>query len=127
MAQETVIDLKASPSKEAASKESMFHALDNAKFSRFHVKAILISGVGFFTYAYDLFIINLVVPMIAYAYFGGHMPVLEETFLKGSATVGTFIGQLSFGILGDLLGRKKNLRIRIVYDDFGNIWMLHCW
>ena len=38
-------------------------SLDEAKLSWFHIKAILISGCGFFTDSYDIFIINLVMPM----------------------------------------------------------------
>lgn len=35
------------------------------------------------------------------------VPLLEETFMKGSAVIGTFVGQIAFGILADKLGRKK--------------------
>lgn len=38
-------------------KEDLFKEMDNAKFGWFHVKACLVSGIGFFTDAYDLFII----------------------------------------------------------------------
>jgi PHS family inorganic phosphate transporter-like MFS transporter len=81
--------------------------LNDAKFSKFHIKAILVAGIGFFTDAYDLFIINLVVPMIGYAYFNGSVPVLDETLMKGAAVFGTFLGQIFFGVLADKLGRKK--------------------
>ena len=33
-----------------------FHKLDNAKLGWFHIKTCLVSGIGFFTDAYDLFI-----------------------------------------------------------------------
>jgi len=48
---------------EAGNKITALASLDEAKFSWFHIKAILISGSGFFTDAYDIFIINLVMPM----------------------------------------------------------------
>jgi len=44
-------------------KNNVLASLDEAKLSWFHIKAILISGCGFFTDAYDIFIINLVMPM----------------------------------------------------------------
>ncbi|MEW5303766.1 MAG: hypothetical protein WDW36_006425 [Sanguina aurantia] len=47
--------------------KSPFEALDCAHFQLFHVKAILISGVGFFTDAYDLFVIGVITPMIGFA------------------------------------------------------------
>jgi MFS transporter, PHS family, inorganic phosphate transporter len=34
-------------------------ALDEASLSRFHLRAVVASGVGFFTDAYDLFVIGL--------------------------------------------------------------------
>ena len=35
-------------------------ALDNAPMSKFHLRAALVSGMGFFTDAYDLFVIGIV-------------------------------------------------------------------
>ncbi len=37
-------------------KREALAKLDNAKFGWFHIKACLVSGIGFFTDAYDLFI-----------------------------------------------------------------------
>jgi MFS transporter, PHS family, inorganic phosphate transporter len=37
-------------------------ALDNSSLSGFHVEAMLTSGMGFFTDAYDLFIIGVAWP-----------------------------------------------------------------
>ena len=34
-------------------------ALDEASLSRFHLRAVLASGMGFFTNAYDLFVIGI--------------------------------------------------------------------
>jgi hypothetical protein len=39
--------------------------MDAAKISRFHWKIMFISGMGFFTDAYDLFIIGVVMEMVA--------------------------------------------------------------
>lgn len=43
---------------------SVLESYDKKKFSWFHVKVILISGMGFFTDAYDLFSISLLVSHI---------------------------------------------------------------
>ncbi|CAG8735316.1 9530_t:CDS:2, partial [Gigaspora rosea] len=51
-------------------------------------------GVRFFADAYDIFAINLV--------------------LKVATPIGTFIGQFSFGILADLLGRKRMYGIELM-------------
>jgi len=48
---------------ETNNKTNALASLDEARLSWFHIKAILISGCGFFTDSYDIFIINLVMPM----------------------------------------------------------------
>ena len=63
--------------------------------------------------AYDLFIINLVTPVWTYEYWGGLQHVKKPTYpllLRGAvnaaANIGNVIGQISFGFLGDRMGRK---------------------
>ncbi|MEW5318868.1 MAG: hypothetical protein WDW38_010052 [Sanguina aurantia] len=90
--------------------KSPFEALDCAHFQLFHVKAILISGVGFFTDAYDLFVIGVITPMIGFAQYPhllGKLPPNVDVAVKGTALVGTLIGQVLFGYLGDRGGRKS--------------------
>jgi len=91
--------------------------IDNAKFGWFHVRACIVSGIGFYTDAYDLFIINLVVQMLGYVYFAdndNHVPANIDLGLKVSAAIGTFIGQIFFGYLADRLGRKKMYGIELL-------------
>ncbi|CAG8709964.1 15207_t:CDS:2, partial [Racocetra fulgida] len=86
--------------------------IDNAKFGWFHIRACIVSGVGFFTDAYDIFAINLVAVMLGYVYFGkSSLPGDVDLGIKVATPVGTFIGQFAFGILADILGRKKLLII----------------
>jgi len=60
--------------------------------------------------AYDLFAINIACEMLrnvpAY-YGGGSLSSNQELGLKIASPIGTFIGQLVFGWLADLLGRKR--------------------
>ncbi|KAI9029550.1 major facilitator superfamily domain-containing protein [Phycomyces nitens] len=75
----------------------------------FTLRTILTSGAGFFTDSYDVFIINLVTPMLGYVYYkdnNSKMPTDVEGIIKGMASVGTLIGQLTFGFLSDIFGRK---------------------
>jgi PHS family inorganic phosphate transporter-like MFS transporter len=70
--------------------------------------------VGFFLDSYDLFIINLVSPVWTYEYWGGltnspkggHYPAGLRGLVNAAANIGNIFGQLSFGFLGDLFGRK---------------------
>lgn len=78
-------------------------------FNWFMARTILTSGAGFFTDSYDVFIINLVTPMLGYVYYasnGNKLPSDIEGIVKGMASVGTLIGQLLFGFMGDIFGRK---------------------
>ncbi|KAI9483467.1 MAG: major facilitator superfamily domain-containing protein [Benjaminiella poitrasii] len=79
------------------------------KINWFTIRTILTSGAGFFTDSYDVFIINLVMPMIGYVYYSQNnnkVPADIEGVVKGMASVGTLIGQLVFGFMGDIFGRK---------------------
>ncbi|KAI7889189.1 major facilitator superfamily domain-containing protein [Mucor mucedo] len=79
------------------------------KFNWFMVRTILTSGAGFFTDSYDVFIINLAMPMIGFVYYsnnGNKVPAQTEGIVKGMASVGTLIGQLTFGFMGDIFGRR---------------------
>jgi len=75
------------------------------------MKLLLIASVGFFIDAYDLFNINLVVIILNYVVNGklsgtiANAP-LEGGLLKASANIGNIVGQIGFGFLGDVFGRK---------------------
>jgi MFS transporter, PHS family, inorganic phosphate transporter len=72
------------------------------------VKLIGIAGVGFFMDAYDLFIINMVVPILQSVYFNNKtIPWgLKGGVLKAAANIGNVFGQVGFGFLGDSFGRQ---------------------
>ncbi|KAK0460022.1 inorganic phosphate transporter [Desarmillaria tabescens] len=89
--------------------------VDTAKFSWFHVKICLVAGAGFFTDAYDIFAINIGATMIGYVY--GHNQALsanQDLGLKVATPVGTLVGQLLFGWLADLVGRKRMYGIELI-------------
>ncbi|CAG8685971.1 25495_t:CDS:2 [Dentiscutata erythropus] len=93
--------------------------IDNAKFGWFHIRACIVSGVGFFTDAYDIFAINLVAVMLGYVYFGkSSLPTDTDLGVKVATPIGTLIGQISFGILADILGRKKMYGVELLVIVF---------
>jgi MFS family permease len=79
-------------------------ALDDAAVSRFHLRAVLVSGMGFFTDAYDLFVIGIASALIKQEWHlgAGRLALLNATML-GAA----FAGALIFGRIADLVGRKR--------------------
>ncbi|KAH7107655.1 phosphate permease [Auriculariales sp. MPI-PUGE-AT-0066] len=82
--------------------------VDQAKFSWFHVKVVLVASAGFFTDAYDLFAINLASVMLGAVYGkNGKLSPNQELGIKVASPIGTLFGQLIFGWLADILGRKR--------------------
>ena len=79
-------------------------ALDEASLSRFHLRAVLVSGMGFFTDAYDLFVIGIASTLIAkeWGLGSGELALLNSTMLAAA-----FLGALVFGRFADLAGRKR--------------------
>lgn len=88
--------------------------IDNAGFGWTQVKMILIAGVGFMTDSYDIFAINLGITMLTYVYWGGNIPDSTQTLLKVSTSVGTVIGQVGFGLMADVVGRKKIYGLELI-------------
>ncbi|CAO0791038.1 unnamed protein product [Mucor circinelloides] len=98
--------------------------IDNAKFGWFHIRACIVSGIGFFTDAYDIFAINLVSTMIGFVYFSENnnkTPYNVDTAIKVSCSVGTVVGQLAFGYLADRVGRKRMYGIELMIIIVGTI------
>ncbi len=83
---------------------SVAAALDDAPRSKFHRRTVLVSGVGFFTDAYDLFVISIVATIVASQW---QLSTLQTSWVTGSAILGAFFGALVFGRIADVLGRKR--------------------
>ncbi|KAJ1292486.1 hypothetical protein BS78_02G395100 [Paspalum vaginatum] len=102
---------------------AVLEALDTARTQMYHMKAIIIAGMGFFTDAYDLFCISTVSKLLGRLYYPGSnahdgkpgtLPVSVNNMVTGVALVGTLMGQLVFGYFGDKLGRKRVYGITLV-------------
>jgi MFS transporter, PHS family, inorganic phosphate transporter len=79
-------------------------ALDEASISRFHMRAVLVSGMGFFTDAYDLFVIGIASTLIAKEWHlsSGRLALLNSTMLLAA-----FFGAMVLGRFADIAGRKR--------------------
>jgi MFS transporter, PHS family, inorganic phosphate transporter len=106
-----------------------FAELDNAKISSHHWKIMLISGMGFLTDAYDLFIIGVVMSLVKPIW---HVGKVEESLVDSTALLASAFGALLFGRVADMLGRKRIYGIEVLVLAAGaigcafapNIWWL---
>ncbi len=82
----------------------LIDSLDEARLSRFHLRAVLVSGMGFFTDAYDLFVIGIVSTLLKHEWhLGSGQLALLNAVMLGAA----FLGAIVFGRVADLVGRKR--------------------
>jgi MFS transporter, PHS family, inorganic phosphate transporter len=84
--------------------EDLITALDEASLSRFHLRAVVVSGMGFFTDAYDLFVIGIVSTLISAQW---HLSADRLALLNSTMLGAAFLGALVFGRLADVIGRKR--------------------
>ncbi|KAF2108188.1 major facilitator superfamily domain-containing protein [Lophiotrema nucula] len=91
--------------------------IDKAPFGWYHVRAILVAGTGFFTDSYDIFCVSLLTIMLGIVYRNDHKGALstpQDTAIKVSTSAGTVLGQVGFGALADIVGRKKMYGLELI-------------
>ena len=111
------------------STTSDFAAMDDAGVTSHHWKIMLISGMGFFTDAYDLFIIGVAMHLIKDEW---HTSPLSEGLVTSTALLASAVGALLFGRVADMLGRKRIYGFEVLVLGAGaiasafspNIWWL---
>ena len=81
-----------------------FDALDEGRITRFQWKIMFVSGMGFFTDAYDLFVIGVVVALLTPQW---HLSTGQISLLNSATLAASAVGALVFGRVADILGRKK--------------------
>jgi MFS family permease len=85
---------------------SDFAAIDEERFRSFHWLATLTTGLGVFCDGYDLSCLSLVLPEVLASFGHIHLTDLQSGVLSASALIGSVVGALSFGVLGQW-GRKR--------------------
>ncbi|KAI0132569.1 H+ symporter [Xylariales sp. AK1849] len=95
--------------------------IDKIPFGWYHVRAIVVAGMGIFLDSYDIFAINLITTFLGIVFwngppedakngYGGNngiLPTPVSATLKASTSAGIVIGQLLFGWLADVFGRRR--------------------
>jgi PHS family inorganic phosphate transporter-like MFS transporter len=83
---------------------STLEQLDSSKITKLHWKIMFISGMGFFTDAYDLFIIGVVMAILKDSW---KPSPTEVGLVTSTSLLAAAIGALIFGRVADMLGRKR--------------------
>lgn len=110
-------------------RDRILQPLEDAGLSGFHWRTWLTAGMGFFTDAYDLFIIGVVTSLLTPLW---HLNTIDLMLLNSTALFAAVIGALLFGRLMDRLGRKTIYGIEAMLLTGGailsafapNIWFL---
>lgn len=95
-----------------------FSKQDEAEVNPEHWKIMFISGMGFFTDAYDLFIIGVVMAILKEQW---HVGKLGESLVESTALLASAIGALVFGRVADMLGRKRIYGVEVLVLAAGAI------
>lgn len=103
--------------------------LDDSGITRTHWKIMFISGMGFFTDAYDLFIIGVVMSLLKDQW---QVSPTADGLVTSTALLASAIGAVLFGRIADMLGRKRIYGYEVLVLAAGaiasalspNIWWL---
>ena len=102
----------------SAAAPGRFDSLDDAKINRFQLKIMFVSGMGFFTDAYDLFVIGIVVALLKPEW---SLSTGQVSWLNSATLLASAVGAIVFGRIADILGRKKIYGYEVLILAFGAI------
>gem|GEM_PF-57534 len=103
---------------EVVERENVLTPLDELSTTLFQLKVMVTSGMGFFTDAYDLWIISVALIFITQDF---SLAPAEQGYLTSASLFGAFLGPLLFGRLGDLLGRRRVYGLEMLILSLGAI------
>ncbi len=84
-------------------RQKLLGTVDEMNFVTHHFKTMITAGMGFFTDAYDLFIIGVVIALLIPIW---HLTTLQISILGSTSLIAATIGALIFGKISDIFGRK---------------------
>lgn len=83
---------------------SVTESLNQARWDWVHLKSAVIAGIGYFTDAYDLFVIGAALELIKTQW---HLDAITVGLVGSIALFAAFVGALIFGRVADLWGRHR--------------------
>ena len=111
-------------SDQTASVSELYRPLDEAEVGRKHWLTVFTAGMGFFTDAYDLFIIGTVTVLLTPIF---HLSTNQISLLNSASLLASVAGALTFGKLMDRLGRKRMYGVEVAILVAGAILTAFAW
>ena len=111
-------------SDQTASVSELYRPLDEAEVGRKHWLTVFTAGMGFFTDAYDLFIIGTVTVLLTPIF---HLSTNQISLLNSASLLASVAGALTFGKLMDHLGRKRMYGVEVAILVVGAILTAFAW
>src|ERR1700753_2150346 len=102
----------------SAQAQLVLTQLDNSSLSSFHWKAMVTSGMGFFTDAYDLFIIGVALSVLTPLW---HLSTIEISLVGSTSLIAAALGSVIFGRIADYIGRKTVYSLTLIVLAAGAI------
>ena len=96
----------------------LLRELDEQKIGLTHLRMIITAGMGFFTAAYDLFVIGVVTTLLSPLW---HLSNTQAASLNAAALAAAAVGGIFFGWCADKLGRKKIYGVEVLILFVGAI------
>ncbi|MCH9770654.1 MAG: MFS transporter [Gammaproteobacteria bacterium] len=91
---------------------------DELDVSAFHWRIIFTAGMGFFTDAYDLFVIGVVTTILMPLW---HFSTYQIAWLDSASLAAAALGAIFFGTMADKFGRKRLYGVEVIILFIGTI------
>jgi PHS family inorganic phosphate transporter-like MFS transporter len=111
-------------SNQVATVSDLYRPLDEAEVGRKHWLTVFTAGMGFFTDAYDLFIIGTVTVLLTPIF---HLSTNQISLLNSASLLASVAGAITFGKLMDRLGRKRMYGVEVTILVVGAILTAFAW
>jgi hypothetical protein len=99
----------------------------------FNWRVWAVAATGFFTDSYNLFASNIILPCLAFVYWGSEHEANIEITINALTLAGSTVGMIIFGYLADKYGRQRLYGVELMIVIFSTIglaqssvgWMNH--
>jgi len=105
-------------------QNEVFQRLDDADLNRKHWLTVFTAGMGFFTDAYDLFIIGTVTVILTPIF---NLSTNQISLLNSISLLASVVGAIGFGKLMDRLGRKRMYGVEVAILVLGALLSALSW